>query len=82
MEHILLILVGKGAPQILTQLEKLKVKPKGDMQAIQKDLDALQRLADRKLLSRSKIEDGLGKVIRNMSMTLGIHCALRFMKED
>lgn len=41
--------------------------------------DALQRVYDRKIISRDKIEHGLGRVVRNISDMLGVRCALRFM---
>lgn len=82
MERIILILVGRGAPPILKQLEQHKVNPKGDMKAIQDDLDALQRMADRKIMSKSKIEDGIGRVIRHMTIILGVRCVLRRMMNE
>lgn len=74
-----MILVGKGAPQILKQLRELKVS-QGDIQAIQADFDALQHLEVRNIVSKAKVEIGRGRVIRNLSGMLGIRCALRHMK--
>lgn len=80
MEPLIHILVGKGAPRILSQLHALKVDDKADLTDIQIDLDALERISERRLMAQSKIQDGLARVMRNMSDLLDIRCVMRFMK--
>lgn len=76
-----MILVGKNAPPILKQLQALKVTIQGDIQNIQDDLDALQHLEVRNVISKAKIEIGRGRVMRNMAGILGVRCVMRRMKQ-